>query len=75
MTEREDETREQHADDSPREPSQGGYPEENPTNGGEETGTSGREDERDTTPTDEPDSPSGASGEGTQSTGNPEAAG
>jgi hypothetical protein len=39
------------------------------------TDSAGVGGDKDTTPTEKPDSPGGASGEGTQSTGNPDAAG
>jgi hypothetical protein len=72
--ERADQTQEQFRDDEIQgDAAQSGYPEEEPsgTGGASDSplGRSGGE------PIEKGDSPSGASGEGTQSTGNPDAAG
>ncbi len=75
MSERKDETREQHEGGEAAGAARSGYPEETLGGEGGETGASGREAERGTEPTDSPDSRSGSAGEGTQSTGNPDAAG
>jgi hypothetical protein len=72
--ERRDETQEQHRrGEIQGDAAQSGYPEEAPS--GAEGGSETPLDRSGAEPTDDPDSPPGASGEGTQSTGNPNAAG
>jgi hypothetical protein len=72
--ERRDETQEQHRGDQIQgEAAESGYPEEGPP--GAEGSSEKPLDRSGSEPTEKPDSPPGASGEGTQSTGNPHAAG
>jgi hypothetical protein len=72
--ERRDETQERHrGDELQGDTAESGYPEEGPP--GAEGSSQAPLDRSGAEPTEEPDSPPGASGEGTQSTGNPRAAG
>jgi hypothetical protein len=80
MDDRKDETQDQHDQPQSQKPSGTGYPEENPS--GQSDGGEVSQDEKGTEPTDrehdsgeKPGSTPGAAGEGTQSTGNPLAAG